>query len=115
MSFKTTRIAGKMAVAVIAAALADGAWAQASGAAGTTGGGTADTSSAGNTNGGGLPQVQTQGDVCTRRAASASTNRMRCSANRRTGRCRCALPVRRRIICRTCMCASSRRRAAQKC
>jgi hypothetical protein len=51
---------GKIAVAVIAAALAGGAWAQASG---TTGGTTTDSSSAGNTNGGGLPQIEQQGDV----------------------------------------------------
>jgi hypothetical protein len=55
-----TKTTGKIAVALIAAALAGGAYAQASG---TTGGGTGDMSSAGNTNGGGLPQVQQQGDV----------------------------------------------------
>jgi hypothetical protein len=58
---KTT---GKLAAAVLAAALgagfASGAWAQASGA---TVGGTSDDGSAGNTNGGGLPQIQQQGNV----------------------------------------------------
>jgi hypothetical protein len=55
-----TKTTGKIAVALITAALAGGAYAQASS---TTGGGTGDMSSAGNTNGGGLPQVQQQGDV----------------------------------------------------
>jgi hypothetical protein len=61
----TSRTTGKLATALIVAAMsagmAGGAWAQASG--GTTGGSTGDMSSAGNTNGGGLPQVQQQGDV----------------------------------------------------
>ena len=57
----TSRTTGKLAAALIAAALgagmAGGAWAQASG------GSANDMSSAGNTNGGGLPQIQQQGDV----------------------------------------------------
>jgi hypothetical protein len=59
----TNKTTGKIAVAIIAAALSGGVWAQASGPGGTTGGGTGDMSSAGNTNGGGLPQIQQQGDV----------------------------------------------------
>ncbi|SPB14978.1 carboxypeptidase regulatory-like domain protein [Caballeronia novacaledonica] len=57
----TSKTTGKLAVAVLVAAMsagmAGGAWAQ------TTGGTTTDNSSAGNTNGGGLPQIQQQGDV----------------------------------------------------
>lgn len=57
----TSRTTGKLATAVLVAAMsagmAGGAWAQASGGTAT------DMSSAGNTNGGGLPQIQQQGDV----------------------------------------------------
>ncbi|SAK43300.1 hypothetical protein AWB82_00546 [Caballeronia glebae] len=57
----TSRTTGKLAaallVAAVSAGMTGGAWAQ------TTGGTASDSSSAGNTNGGGLPQIQQQGDV----------------------------------------------------
>jgi hypothetical protein len=61
----TSKTTGKLAAAVLVAAMSagmtGGAWAQQAG--GAAGGTTSDTSSAGNTNGGGLPQIQQQGDV----------------------------------------------------
>jgi len=58
MTSKTTgKLAAAVLVAAMSAGMAGGAWAQASG------GTTSDMSSAGNTNGGGLPQIQQQGDV----------------------------------------------------
>ncbi|SAL80064.1 hypothetical protein AWB71_06038 [Caballeronia peredens] len=57
MSRTTGKLAAALLMAALGAGAAGGAWAQASG--GTTN----DTSSAGNTNGGGLPQIQQQGDV----------------------------------------------------
>lgn len=57
----TSRTTGKLATAVLVAAMSAG---MAGGAGAQASGGTAtDMSSAGNTNGGGLPQIQQQGDV----------------------------------------------------
>ena len=61
----TSKTTGKLAAAVLVAAMSagmtGGAWAQQAG--GAAGGTTSDTSSAGNTNNKGLPQIQQQGDV----------------------------------------------------
>ncbi len=65
-----------------------------------------DMSSAGNTNGGGLPQVQQQGDVSYTSGGVGLDESKAFCANRRTGRSRCASPVRRANICPVCACGS---------